>query len=148
MAPTDPHTGGRLEDMAKDGTSIPGDAGVQRLIPSKPRPDQVDPSDAFAHANPAHAADNAFDIPRGLADRGMTGEVTTAMGDQLPSSIEKKNLDDANYDPRAKGHAQYVKHAKQRNMFDQMAHEGHGVEAAPGEEEMGQEDLLNMRGAK
>lgn len=32
MAPTDPHQGGRLEDMAAEGTSIPGDAGKQRLV--------------------------------------------------------------------------------------------------------------------
>lgn len=31
MAP-DPHQGGRLEDMAAEGTTIPGDAGVQRLV--------------------------------------------------------------------------------------------------------------------
>ena len=38
MAPTDPHQGGDLFDMAKDGTSIPNDAGKMNLIPSKPRP--------------------------------------------------------------------------------------------------------------
>lgn len=32
MAPTDPHQGGRLEDMAAEGTTIPGDAGKQRLV--------------------------------------------------------------------------------------------------------------------
>jgi hypothetical protein len=31
MAP-DPHQGGRLEDMAAEGTTIPGDAGQQRLV--------------------------------------------------------------------------------------------------------------------
>lgn len=31
MAP-DPHRGGRLEDMAEKGTSIPGDAGKQNLV--------------------------------------------------------------------------------------------------------------------
>ena len=91
MAP-DPHQGGRLEDMAVKGTSMPGDAGVHRLIPSVPRPDQVDPSPDYSHVNPAHAADNAFDIPRGTKDRGTTGEVMTGIGDQLPSNIEKKNL--------------------------------------------------------
>lgn len=34
MAP-DPHQGGRLEDMAAEGTTIPGDAGVQRLVSHK-----------------------------------------------------------------------------------------------------------------
>jgi hypothetical protein len=31
MAP-DPHQGGRLEDMAAKGTTIPDDAGTQRLV--------------------------------------------------------------------------------------------------------------------
>lgn len=148
MAPTDPHTGGRLEDMARDGTSIPGDAGVQRTIPSVPRPDQIDADPSFAHSNPAHAADNAFDIPRGNKDRGFTGEVTTGTGDQLPSNIEKKRLDDADLDPKSKGHAQYYKHARQTDEFETMARKGHDVEGAPGEEELGQEDLLDRRGAK
>jgi hypothetical protein len=30
--PEDPHQGGRLEDMAAEGTTIPGDAGKQRLV--------------------------------------------------------------------------------------------------------------------
>ncbi|KAF2659200.1 hypothetical protein K491DRAFT_689555 [Lophiostoma macrostomum CBS 122681] len=149
MAPTDPHTGGRLEDMAATGTTIPGDAGVQRIIPSVPRPDQIDPSPAeYSHTNPAHAADNAFDIPRGVADRGQTGEIITGTGDQLTSNIEKKNLDDAYLDPKAKGHARYAKHARQDNEFDKLAKAGHDVESAPGEEEVGQEDLLDRRGAK
>jgi hypothetical protein len=32
MAPTDPHQGGRLEDMAATGTTIPRDAGQHRLV--------------------------------------------------------------------------------------------------------------------
>ena len=91
--PSDPHQGGRLEDMAPTGTSIPGDAGNMRTIPSVPRPDQIDPNPAdYSHANPAHAADNAFDIPRGTRDRGVTAEVITGIGDQLPGSVEKKNM--------------------------------------------------------
>jgi hypothetical protein len=31
---SDPHQGGRLEDMAVDGTTIPGDAGRQNLVSS------------------------------------------------------------------------------------------------------------------
>jgi len=92
MAP-DPHQGGRLEDMAEKGTTIPGDAGVQRIIPSVARPDQVNPSAAdYSHPNLAHAADNAFDIPRGTADMGVTGEIMTGTGDQMPSNIEKKSF--------------------------------------------------------
>jgi hypothetical protein len=89
---TDSHQGGRLEDMAEKGTSIPNDAGVQRLIPSVPRPDQIDPSPDYSHTNPALATDNAIDIPRGAGDRGVPGEVFTATGDQLPANVEKKNL--------------------------------------------------------
>ena len=92
MATTDSHKGGHLEDMAAKGTSIPNDAGTQRTVPSVPRPDQIDPSSDYAHSNLAHAADNAFDIPRSTKDRGVTGEVITGTGDQLPSSIEKKNM--------------------------------------------------------
>ena len=68
MAPTDPKQGGDLFDMAKDGTSIPNDAGKQNLIPSVPRPDQItdpasDPNDLGA-PDTASAADNATDISR------------------------------------------------------------------------------------
>ncbi|MCJ1481274.1 hypothetical protein MMC06_001431 [Schaereria dolodes] len=64
MASSDPHQGGDLFDMAKDGTTIPNDAGKQNLIPSVPRPDQInDPNDLGA-ADLEGAADNATDIPR------------------------------------------------------------------------------------
>ena len=68
MASSDPKQGGDLFDMAKDGTSIPNDAGQQNLIPSVPRPDQItDPADDpnnLGAANLAGAADNATDISR------------------------------------------------------------------------------------
>ena len=68
MASSDPKQGGDLFDMAKDGTTIPGDAGKQNLIPSVPRPDQItdpstDPND-MGGAGLESAADNATDIPR------------------------------------------------------------------------------------
>lgn len=174
--PHDPNpNGGRLEDMAAEGTTIPKDAGTQRTvsefrsscaplvlhcrwkktyrmnqIPSVPRPDQINPPSDFAHANLAHAADNAFDIPRSVNDRGQTGEVLSGTGDQLSSNLEKKNLDDANFVPGAKGHDQYAKHAKQDNPLDSVKHgaRSHDVEAAPGEEELSQDQLLDRRGAK
>jgi len=62
----DAHKGGDLFDMAKDGTTIPGDAGVMNLVPSVPRPDQD-----------STTVDNATDIPRTTADPGATGEVVT-----------------------------------------------------------------------
>ncbi|CAI6332567.1 unnamed protein product [Periconia digitata] len=98
--PQDPHQGGRLEDMAATGTSIPNDAGAQRIIPSVPRPDQIDPNpDIYSHANPAHAADNAFDIPRGPRDQGATSEIVTGTGDQMPTNIEKKTFGVSNQSP-------------------------------------------------
>lgn len=127
MAPTDPHEGGSLSEMAADGTKIPNDAGVQPIIPSVPRPDQKDPGFEFSHANPASAVDNATDIPRSTRDPGQTAEVVTGIGDQLPSSIEKKNLDDAGNDPRAKGHDRYAKHAKQKDTFGLVDDAGEDV---------------------
>jgi hypothetical protein len=64
MAPTDPHQGGDLFDMAKDGTSIPNDAGKQNLIPSVPRPDQITDDNDIGGSNLAGAADNPTDIAR------------------------------------------------------------------------------------
>ncbi|USP76018.1 hypothetical protein yc1106_03292 [Curvularia clavata] len=147
---SDPHQGGRLEDMAVHGTNIPGDAGRQNTIPSVPRPDQKDAPVEFSHANIAHAADNAFDIPRSVNDRGHTGEVISGTGDQMTSNIEKKNIDDAYVDPGAKGHVQYFKHAKQDNPMDSLKYGAgdHGVQRAPGEEEDSEEALLDRRGAK
>ena len=68
MTSSDPKQGGDLFDMAKDGTSIPGDAGKQNLIPSVPRPDQMTDNNNFGDnlgaSDLAGAADNATDIPR------------------------------------------------------------------------------------
>jgi hypothetical protein len=59
--------GGDLFDMAKDGTKVPEDAAKPRIIPSKPRPDQIasEPNpNSLGAPNLAAAADNAEDIPR------------------------------------------------------------------------------------
>lgn len=59
--------GGDLFDMAKDGTTVPEDAAKPRLIPSKPRPDQIasEPDvNSLGASDLAGAADNAQDIPR------------------------------------------------------------------------------------
>lgn len=175
---SDPHQGGRLEDMAAEGTKIPDDAGTQNVvcvshktylstslhvqlqhailtlsqIHSVPRPDQINPDPSLAHANIAHGADNAFDIPRSVNDPGQTGEVLTGTGDQLNSNVEKKNLDDANKEPGAKGHDRGAKHALNRtdNPLDSLKHGAgsHNVEAAPGEEQLSQNELLEKRGAQ
>ena len=64
-------------DMAPEGTSIPGDAGVQRVLPSVPNPHQQPPYQS-AGADLAGGADNPTDIPRSAADRvGATAEVVT-----------------------------------------------------------------------
>ena len=68
MSSADSHQGGDLFDMAKDGTTIPNDAGVHNLIPSVPRPDQKTDDNNFGNnlgaEDLAGAADNATDIPR------------------------------------------------------------------------------------
>ena len=64
---SDPKQGGDLSDMAATGTTVPGDAGKQNLIPSKPRPDQIadqpNPND-MGGSTLATAADNQGDISR------------------------------------------------------------------------------------
>ncbi|KAF2032680.1 hypothetical protein EK21DRAFT_109750 [Setomelanomma holmii] len=127
--PTDPHHGGRLKDMAAKGTTIPGDVLNKKLLRSKY---------------------NAFDIPRSVNDRGQTAEILTGTRDQLTSNVEKKNLDDAGFDPKAKGHDKYAKHARQDNSLDSLRHGAgsHDVEAAPEEELDSQDALLDRRGAK
>lgn len=67
MAQSGRGSGGDLYDMAKDGTTVPEDSANPRLIPSKPRPDQIaseaDPN-YIGGSTLADAADNATDIPR------------------------------------------------------------------------------------
>ncbi|KAL9116268.1 MAG: hypothetical protein Q9187_007210, partial [Circinaria calcarea] len=65
MSSTDPHQGGDLFDMAKDGTTMPNDAGKQNLIPSVPRPDQIsDSPNDFGAPDLQRAAENPTDISR------------------------------------------------------------------------------------
>ncbi|KAG9203935.1 hypothetical protein G6514_002096 [Epicoccum nigrum] len=114
-------------------------------------PDQKDPGPEFSHTNPAHAADNAFDIPRGVEDQSVTGEIISGTRDQTNSNMEKQNLDDADNVPQAKGDGRYAKHVRhQKNEFDTQVHAGHDVQRAPVEEEelMTQDELLEKRGAK
>ena len=75
-------------DMAPEGTSIPGDAGVQRVLPSVPNPHQQPPYQS-AGADLAGGADNPTDIPRSAADRvGATAEVVTG---KAATSQQPKN---------------------------------------------------------
>ena len=58
---------GDIFDMAKDGTTVPEDAAKPRVIPSKPRPDQIaseNDTNEMGAPSLATAADNAGDIPR------------------------------------------------------------------------------------
>lgn len=110
MAP-DPHQGGDLADMAKKGTSIPGDAGQQRIIPSVPRPGQETlPAEGLGPADTALAADNATNIPRGPQDSAGSAEVITGRGDQMPGMVEQKRLHPTANNPAAKGHPRDDKH--------------------------------------
>ena len=66
-AQSGPNSGGDLSDMAVEGTTVPSDAAEPRIIPSKPRPDEIasanDPNQ-LGGTNMAEAATNAGDIPR------------------------------------------------------------------------------------
>jgi hypothetical protein len=73
MAPTDPHQGGDIFDMAKDGTSIPNDAGKTNTIPSKSRPGD----------EAVVGVTNPTDIPRSSQDQGAGGGVQTRTGTHL-----------------------------------------------------------------
>lgn len=143
---TDPHQGGRLEDMAEKGTTMPSDAGTQRVIRSVPRPDQVEPDDKTT-SNLVKTADNPIDIPRSYRDTGMTGEVMTGTGDQLPATtVEHKNLAGGGDEAVAKGHSRTAKHVKQNETLeDKLASAGHEVEEAPGEERVEQDELRSRR---
>ncbi|KAI9804261.1 MAG: hypothetical protein M1833_007068 [Piccolia ochrophora] len=151
MASSDPHQGGSITDMATDGTSVPGDAGVQRTIPSKPRPDQADLDNTVGGLgadNLAGAADNATDISRRTKDVGSTGEVLTGTGDQLPAEVESKNLHFGANDSLSKGHDRYDKHTRQKGSNEERyAGEGAEVDAAPGEENDDQDTLRERRSA-
>ncbi|BDD64083.1 hypothetical protein MPDQ_000508 [Monascus purpureus] len=123
----DSHTGGSLYDWAKDGTTVPNDAGLQNTVPSYPRPSQTSESTQFDNQgleepSLAFAADNPKDVPRSTKDVGETGEVITGTGDALPSEIETKRLSWADLDPGAKGSTRNEKHdIFNRSAFDRKA---------------------------
>lgn len=132
----DPHQGGDLSSMAKDGTSIPADAGKQNLIPSVPRPDQMD-SSSYA-TDLAGAADNARDMPRGNRDTGLTGEVMTGTGDVLDGNVEAKRLHEGSRGPAAKGHGRDGRYGQQKESeLERYAKDGAGLDDVPGDESVG-----------
>ena len=117
---SNPHQGGNLSDMAVNGTTMPNDAGKYDVLPSVPRPDQVsENSTAFTKGdlgaeNLAGAADNSTDIPQQPKDIGITGEVLTGTGDQLPAQTESKRLHLGANNPLDKGHDRRDKHTVQK----------------------------------
>ncbi|KAE9961250.1 hypothetical protein BLS_002896 [Venturia inaequalis] len=123
MSSKDAHQGGDLYDMAKDGTKIPNDAGKMNLIPSVPRPDQIEETnnDGLGDPNLQTAADNPIDIARGNKDMGTTGEVISGTGDQMPAGIESKRLHYGANQPAAKGHQRDAKHGKEESDIERFA---------------------------
>ncbi|KAM0206809.1 hypothetical protein ACHAQI_008034 [Fusarium lateritium] len=87
---SDPKEGGDLFDMAKDGTSIPGDAGKLNTIKSVPNPHQRDDEAAGGLGSTTlhGAADNALGDDEGRASG--VGEVISATGHDIPNSVTGK----------------------------------------------------------
>ncbi|KAI9931211.1 hypothetical protein ASPWEDRAFT_22929 [Aspergillus wentii DTO 134E9] len=126
--PIDPHQGGTLSEMAT-GTTMPNDAGIQRTIPSVPRPDQKSEDPQFdnqglAEPTSAFAADNATDLPRSTRDMGATGEVLSGTGNSIPAESESKRTQIGANNPGSKGSLRDFKHAElNRSAFDRYAKE-------------------------
>lgn len=140
----DAHQGGSLSEMAPQGTSIPNDAGIQRTIPSVPRPDQIPSNPQFdnegiAEPSSAFAADNATDMPRSTRDTGMTGEVMTGTGNTAGAGVEAKRAQVGANTPGAKGDTRNAKHeSHNRSVYDTMAKED-----GDSGEKVGEHDLRN-----
>ncbi|RYC56877.1 hypothetical protein CHU98_g9336 [Xylaria longipes] len=81
MSNQDSHQGGDLNQMAKDGTKIPGDAGKMNTIPSKAPQQSVND---LGNTSLNTAADNP--VGSGPAD----DDAVTATGHSLPSSAFSK----------------------------------------------------------
>ncbi|KAF1816914.1 hypothetical protein P152DRAFT_453524 [Eremomyces bilateralis CBS 781.70] len=139
MSARNAYRGGRLEDMAPTGTTIPDDASVPRTISSVPRPDQ-DPNHRAYHGD---GADNPEDIPRRNRDLGTTGEVVTGTGDRLPVQVESKRMHFDPNNPAAKGHDRAEKHRTDHHADDIGRYGGKGaeVDVPPGEEGLDQDTI-------
>ena len=130
---SDPHKGGRLEDMAEHGTTMPNDAGQHNIIRSVPRPDQTSENPQFdnegiGEPNYQLAADNPRDMPRSTKDVGVSGEVITGTGDALPPEVESKRLNFGAQDAGAKGHLRDFHHEKhKKTAFERFAGEDMGL---------------------
>jgi len=134
MSSQDAHTGGDLSEMAATGTKIPNDAGKMNIIPSVPRPDQDNSNPGgIGSTSQAFAVDNPIDIPRQNKDMGLTDEIITGTGDQMPSTVEAKRLHYPANEPRAKGHERDHKHVAQTSDFERFQGEGGKMEDSPGD---------------
>ncbi|KAL1997910.1 hypothetical protein VTN02DRAFT_445 [Thermoascus thermophilus] len=129
--PSDPHSGGKLQDMAPTGTHTPGDAGLQNttVLPSIARPSQraehrLFDNQGLGAPDLATAADNATDVPRSTRDAHASHGVITGTGDVLPPEVETKRCHFGGHDPGAKGDPRGFKHAvKTKSYFDRFAGE-------------------------
>ena len=94
------------------------------------------------------ATDNIADMPRSTKDTGVTGEVITATGEQMPAGVESKRLGmDPAGGPAAKGHPRDGKAVgKYGSEIERLAGEGAEAEPAPGEEEDGQDEIRDRKG--
>ncbi|KAK1978713.1 hypothetical protein LZ30DRAFT_598539 [Colletotrichum cereale] len=86
----DAKQGGDLFDMAKDGTKVPGDAGMQNVLSSVPNPHQKDPSAAGGLGSTTlhGAADNPIHDEEGRPSG--VGEGITATGHDIPRPVTGK----------------------------------------------------------
>lgn len=108
---------------------MPNDAGLQRLIPSLPRPDQLNENfqydnQGLSQPTQALAADNNTDLPRSTRDVGMSGGVLTGTGDTLGAEAESQRLQIGANNPGARGDVRMLKHANlTRGAYDRSAKE-------------------------
>ena len=108
---------------------MPNDAGLQRLIPSLPRPDQLSQNSQYDNEGLGEptttlSVDNMTDLPRSTRDVGMTGEVVSGTGDSINAEIESKRLQIGANGPGFRGDVRNLKHANlSRGAFDRSAKE-------------------------
>jgi hypothetical protein len=122
--------------MAPTGTRIPNEAGIQNVIPSKPRPDQLEEHPQFdneglGQPDIVNAADNDIDMPRSTRDTAVTAaagaDIVTGTGDSLPAEIATQHLQILADDPGARGNTREIKHAVlNRGVFDRLVAEERG----------------------
>lgn len=124
------HRGGKLEDMAVHGTSIPSDSGTQHTVPpscNKKAERAYNTSTSYTNPlNPA-IADNTIDMPS-RGDGGLTGEVVTGIGDQLPADVEAKRMgQDSSGGKNIDGSKHTLKDLRSRAIQTGQGHVGGGL---------------------